>query len=145
MQVRVTLPDGSVREVAAGSNALDVARSISEGLARQAVAAKIDGQLVDLTTPITQDAQLVLITLKSPEGLEIYRHSASHLMAHAVKTLFGAEVQVTIGPAIENGFYYDFYSPNHTFSTEEFDLIEGKMAELAAANLPIIRTEMDRD
>jgi threonyl-tRNA synthetase len=145
MQVRVTLPDGSVREVAAGSNALDVARSISEGLARQAVAARIDDQLVDLTTPITRDAQLVLITLKSPEGLAIYRHSASHLMAHAVKTLFGAEVQVTIGPAIENGFYYDFYSPNHTFSTEEFDLIEGKMAELAAANLPIIRSEMARD
>jgi threonyl-tRNA synthetase len=145
MQVRVTLPDGSVREVAAGSNALDVARSISEGLARQAVAARIDDQLVDLTTPITRDAQLVLITLKSPEGLAIYRHSASHLMAHAVKTLFGAEVQVTIGPAVENGFYYDFYSPNHTFSTEEFDLIEGKMAELAAANLPIIRSEMARD
>ncbi|MBE0503435.1 MAG: threonine--tRNA ligase [Desulfuromonadales bacterium] len=145
MQVRVTLPDGSVREVAVGSNALDLARSISEGLARQAVAAKIDGQLVDLTTPITHDAHLVLVTLQSPEGLEIYRHSASHLMAHAVKSLFGSEVQVTIGPAIANGFYYDFYSPNHTFSTEEFELIEGKMAELAAANLPIIRSEMDRD
>lgn len=145
MQVRVTLPDGSVREVAGGSSALDVARSVSEGLARQSVAAKLDGQLVDLTTPIMHDTQLVLITLKSPEGLAIYRHSASHLMAHAVKTLFGAEVQVTIGPAIENGFYYDFYSPNHTFSTEEFELIEGKMAELAAANLPIVRSEMARD
>src|SRR5512133_1367741 len=121
MQVRVTLPDGSVREVAAGSSALDVAKSIGEGVARQSVAAKLDGQLVDLTTPIDQDATLALITLSSPEGLTVYRHSAAHLMAQAVKSLFGAEVQVTIGPSIETGFYYDFYSPHHTFSPEEFD------------------------
>jgi threonyl-tRNA synthetase len=122
-----------------------VARDISERLARQAVAAKIDGLLTDVTTPLERDSRLELITLESPEGLEIYRHSTAHLMAHAVKTLFGTEVQVTIGPAIENGFYYDFYSETHKFTPEEFDAIEARMAELAAADLPIRREEMTRE
>ena len=145
MQLQVTLPDGSQRQAAAGSTPLDVARSIGEGLARQAVAAKVDGQLVDLQTPLQQDVRLELVTLQSGDGLEIYRHSAAHLMAHAVKTLFGADVQVTIGPAIEAGFYYDFFSPQHAFTPEDFERIEAKMAELASANLPIVREEMSRD
>ncbi|HAD04507.1 MAG TPA: threonine--tRNA ligase, partial [Desulfuromonas sp.] len=144
-QVRVTLPDGSLREVPVGSTPLDVARSIGEGLARQAVAARVDGQLVDLATRLQGDIRLELVTLKSADGLEVYRHSAAHLMAHAVKELFGAKIQVTIGPAIDNGFYYDFYSPEHVFAPEEFPRIEEKMTQLAAANLPIVREEMSRD
>lgn len=144
-QPSVELPDGSRRNFEPGQTALDVARSISEGLARQAVAAKIDGQVVDLSTPLRDGVALEIITLSSPAGLEVYRHSAAHLMAHAVKSLFGAEVQVTIGPAIENGFYYDFYSASHKFSPEDFQAIEDKMEALAQANLPIQREEMSRD
>jgi len=144
-QIQVELPDGSKKELPAGSTPLDVARTIGESLARQSVAAKVDGVLSDVATPIKQDARIELITLKSPEGLDIYRHSAAHLMAHAVKALFGSGVQVTIGPSIENGFYYDFYSPNHTFSPDDFDRIESKMAELVKADLQISREEMSRD
>ncbi|MEJ2201051.1 MAG: threonine--tRNA ligase [Desulfuromonadaceae bacterium] len=144
-QVRVQLPDGSVKEFEQGSTPADVARSISEGLARQAAAARLDDRLVDLNTPLGADCRLELITLNSPAGLEIYRHSAAHLMAHAVKALYGDEVQVTIGPSIENGFYYDFYSTKQTFSPEMFDVIEQKMTELAAADLPIVRQELGRD
>ncbi len=143
--VRITLPDGAVQEVEQGITPLDVARSISPGLARQTVAARLNEQLVDATTPILEDVSLQLITLKTPEGLEIYRHSSAHLMAHAVKELFGKEVQVTIGPAIEGGFYYDFYSESHTFSPDEFEQIEKKMAELAKADLPLEREVMKRD
>ena len=142
--VQVALPDGSRREVPAGTTPLDIARSLGERLARQTVAARLDGELVDITRPIRHDARLELITLDTEDGLEVYRHSAAHLMAHAVKALYGAEVQVTIGPAIENGFYYDFFSATHTFTPEEFDLIEAKMAEIAAADLPVVREEMDR-
>ena len=143
--VHVTLPDGSQRELPAGSTALELARQIGEGLARKTVAARQNGDLVDLAKPLVEGATVELVTLNSPEGLEIYRHSAAHLMAQAVKDLFGREVQVTIGPAIENGFYYDFYSEEHTFSPEEFDAIEAKMAELAKADLPIRREEVSRD
>jgi len=101
--------------------------------------------MVDMSTAINEDCRLQLITLNSPEGLDLYRHSAAHLMAHAVKSLYGDDVQVTIGPAIENGFYYDFYSTKHTFSPEMFDVIEKKMTELASADLPIVREEMSRD
>ncbi|HET7239162.1 MAG TPA: threonine--tRNA ligase, partial [Terrimicrobiaceae bacterium] len=144
-QIRVELPDGSVKELPSGSTPLDVARSISEGLARQSVAARVDGQLVDLNHRLEADARLELVTSATRDGLEILRHSAAHLMAHAVKSLYGLDVQVTIGPAIENGFYYDFYSEKHTFTPEEFDVIEAKMTELATANLPIVREEMSRD
>ena len=143
--VRITLPDGSVKEIAQGKTPLDVAQSIGAGLARQTVAARLDGQLVDATTPIQQDANLQLVTLNTPEGLDIYRHSSAHLMAHAVKELFGAQVQVTIGPSIEGGFYYDFYSEDHTFSPEEFEQIEKKMVELAKADLPLVREVVKRD
>jgi len=144
-QVRIELPDGSKKEFSAGSTPLDVARSIGEGLARQAVAARVDGNLVDLNIPLGNDARVELITLNTPEGLDIYRHTTAHLMAHAVKSLFGDDVQVTIGPSIENGFYYDFYSTKQTFAPEMFKAIEKKMDELAAADLPIIREELPRD
>ena len=144
-QVRIELPDGSKKEFSAGSTPLDVARSIGEGLARQAVAARVDGKLVDLNSPLGNDARVELITLNSPEGLDIYRHTTAHLMAHAVKSLYGDDVQVTIGPSIENGFYYDFYSTKQTFAPEMFEVIEKKMEDLAAADLPIIREELPRD
>ncbi len=144
-QVRIELPDGSKKEFPAGSTPLDVARSIGEGLARQAVAARVDGHLVDLNKALDSDTRVELVTLNSPEGLEIYRHTTAHLMAHAVKALYGDDVQVTIGPAIENGFYYDFYSTKQTFAPEMFETIEKKMEELAAADLPIVREELPRD
>ncbi|MEJ2698533.1 MAG: threonine--tRNA ligase, partial [Desulfuromonadales bacterium] len=143
--VRIELPDGTVKEALQGSSLLEVARSIGEGLARQAVAARLNGQLVDLSTEVSEPSRLELVTLSSREGLEVYRHSAAHLMAHAVKSLYGDAVQVTIGPAIENGFYYDFFSQKHTFSPEEFEAIEARMAELAKKNLPIVREEVSRD
>ncbi|KIH77393.1 threonyl-tRNA synthetase [Geoalkalibacter ferrihydriticus] len=144
-KVQIELPDGSMKDFPAGTTALDVARAIGERLARQAVAARVDGELVDIQTPLLQDCRLELLTLSSAEGLDVYRHSTAHLMAHAVKALFGQDVQVTIGPAIENGFYYDFYSDTHKFTPEEFAAIENKMAELAAADLPIRREEMTRE
>ena len=143
--VRIDLPDGTQKEVPKGSTLLDVARSIGEGLARQAVAARLNGELVDLSRPVLEASRVELVLVSSREGLDVYRHSAAHLMAHAVKSLHGDKVQVTIGPAIENGFYYDFYSPEHTFSPEEFEAIESRMAELAKANLPIVREEVSRD
>jgi threonyl-tRNA synthetase len=144
-QLCIQLPDGSSKKLPSGSTPLDLARSIGEGLARKAVAAKVDGRLVDLAASLETDARVELVTIDSGEGLEVYRHSAAHLMAHAVKTLFGDRVQVTIGPAIENGFYYDFYSPEHTFTPDDFEAIEKKMSELAAADLPIRREEVSRD
>jgi threonyl-tRNA synthetase len=140
--LKIELPDGTVKQVAVGSTPLDIARSIGEGLAKQSVAARFNGELFDLQRPLPADGKLALITLNSKEGLDVYRHSAAHLMAHAVKTLFGKQVQVTIGPAIENGFYYDFYSPEHTFSPDEFAIIEKKMEEIAACDLPIVREEI---
>jgi threonyl-tRNA synthetase len=143
--LRVELPDGSVKEVPEGSTVLDVARGIGEGLARQSVAGRFNGQLVDVSREIAEDGRLELITLNSEEGLDVYRHTTAHLMAHAVKDLYGEDVQVTIGPAIENGFYYDFYSPKHAFSPEDFERIEKRMQELAKADLPVEREEVSRD
>ncbi|PNU19540.1 threonine--tRNA ligase [Geothermobacter hydrogeniphilus] len=143
--VQVELPDGSRKEVPRGQTPLDVARSIAEGLARRSVAARIDGVLSDLSTPLDADCRLEIVTLDSADGLEVYRHSTAHLMAQAVKELFGQDVQVTIGPAIENGFYYDFFSDKHTFTPEEFELIEKKMEELARADLPIERSVVSRE
>ncbi|MEZ4599447.1 MAG: threonine--tRNA ligase [Syntrophotaleaceae bacterium] len=143
--LRVELPDGSVKEVAEGSSVLDVAREIGEGLARKSVAGRIDGKPVDLASEIDRDCRLELITLDSPQGLDVYRHTTAHLMAHAVKDLYGRDVQVTIGPSIENGFYYDFYSPKHTFTPEDFEKIEKRMQELAEAGLPVVREVVSRE
>ena len=116
----------------------DLAAAIGAGLAKAALAGKLNGDLVDLTTPLTDGARVEIITEKSPEGLEIIRHSASHLMAQAVKELF-PQAKVTIGPAIENGFYYDF-DVDAPFTPEDLERIETKMAELAAADLKIERS-----
>ncbi len=140
--INIELPDGSVKEMPSGATPYDVALSIGERLARDSIAARIDGELVDVTTPFTKDARVELITLKSTEALEIYRHTTAHVMAQAVKAIYGDDVQVTIGPAIDNGFYYDFYSEKHTFSPDEFEAIEKKMKEIIAEKLPIVREEL---
>lgn len=141
--IEVTLPDGSKREFESAVTVGDIAASIGAGLARAAVAGKVNGKLVDLSTPVTENATVAIITDKDPEGLEIIRHSTSHLMAQAVKELY-PDAQVTIGPVVENGFYYDFSMPE-TLGMEDLPKIEKKMDEIVKRNLPIVREEMDRD
>ncbi len=141
--IEVTLPDGSKREFDAQVTVGDVAASIGAGLARAALAGKVNGKLVDLSTPITENSTVAIITDKDPEGLEIIRHSTSHLMAQAVKELF-PDAQVTIGPVIENAFYYDFSMP-HSLTLEDLPKIEKKMDEIVKRDLKIEREEMDRD
>ena len=139
----VTLPDGSKREYEGPVTVAQVAASIGAGLAKAALAGRVDGKLVDLSHVIDGDAAVAIITARDPEGLEIIRHSTAHLMAQAVKELF-PEAQVTIGPAIENGFYYDF-SYTRAFTPEDLKAIEARMDELVKKNIPIVREEMPRD
>ena len=141
--IEVTLPDGSKREFDSPVTVGDVAASIGAGLARAALAGKVNGKLVDLSHPITENSTVSIVTDKDPEGLEIIRHSTSHLMAQAVKELY-PEAQITIGPVIENGFYYDFSLQKH-LTNEDLPLIEKKMDEIVKRDLPIVREEMDRD
>lgn len=141
--IEVTLPDGSKREFNSPVTVGDVAASIGAGLARAALAGKVNGKLVDLSHPITENSRVSIVTDKDPEGLEIIRHSTSHLMAQAVKELY-PQAQITIGPVIENGFYYDFSLPKH-LTNEDLPLIEKKMEEIVKRDLPIVREEMDRD
>ncbi|HEX9023280.1 MAG TPA: threonine--tRNA ligase, partial [Geobacteraceae bacterium] len=135
--IAITLPDGSVRELSAGATVADLAASIGAGLAKAAIAGRVNGDLVDVTAGLSDGARVEIITEKSPEALEIIRHSTSHLMAQAVKELF-PKAKVTIGPAIETGFYYDF-DVDTPFTPEDLERIEARMAELAAADLKIER------
>jgi threonyl-tRNA synthetase len=139
----VTLPDGSQREFAQPVTVAEVAQSIGAGLARAALAGKVDGRLVDTSFCIDSDVHLGIITEKDPEGLEVIRHSTAHLMAYAVKELFPA-AQVTIGPVIENGFYYDF-AYERPFTLEDLAAIEKRMTELARRDLPVQREVWQRD
>lgn len=141
--IRITLPDGSIKEFSAPVTVREVAESIGPGLAKAALAGKVDGRLVDLSHRIERDARVEIITDRSPEGLEILRHSTAHLLAHAVKELF-PEAQVTIGPVIENGFYYDF-AYDRPFTPEDLQRIEARMRELAAQAIPVVREEWPRD
>jgi len=138
----ITLPDGSVKKYNQVVSIADVAKDIGEGLARAALAGKIQDQLVDLSYEIAEDTNLSIITSKSPESLDVIRHSTAHLLAQAVKTIF-PDVQVTIGPVIEDGFYYDF-SYKRPFTPEDLAQIEKKMSELAKQNLEINRKVMQR-
>ena len=140
---QISLPDGARLAFDEPVSVAAVAAAIGKGIARAALAARVDGRLVDLSCEIAADAKLELITERDPEGLEIIRHSTAHLLAQAVKQLF-PEAQVTIGPVVENGFYYDFSYPKG-FSPEDLERIEARMKELAAANQPITRSEMPRD
>jgi len=139
-QIKVSLPDGSERSLQEGATVFDLAASIGTGLAKAAIAGKIDGNLVDLNSRLSDGNKVEIITEKSPEALTIIRHSTSHLMAQAVKTLF-PQAKVTIGPAIETGFYYDF-DVDHPFTPEDLEKIEAKMRELAKADLKIERSEL---
>lgn len=140
--VAIKLPDGSVMDMKDGVNGFDVASKISAGLAKAAVAVKVNGKLTDLSTPITTDATVTIVTGKDAEGLSILRHSCSHIMAEAVKELW-PDVQVTIGPAIENGFYYDF-ARKEPFTTEDFEKIESKMHEIVKRDEKIERKVLPR-
>jgi len=139
----ITLPDGSVRSFDGPVTGATVAASIGPGLARSALAMKLDGKLVDLATTIPDDPAVAFITRRDPEALELIRHDAAHVLAEAVQTLYPG-TQVTIGPAIENGFYYDF-ARNEPFTPEDFPAIEAKMREIVARNSPFVREEWDRD
>ena len=139
----ITLPDGSQREYAQAVTVADVAQSIGTGLARAALAGKVDGKLVDTSFRIENDAQLAIITDKDTDGLEVIRHSTAHLLAYAVKELF-PEAQVTIGPVVDNGFYYDF-AYTRAFTPEDLAAIEKRMAELAKRDLPVTREVWARD
>ncbi len=139
----ITLPDGSLRSFDTPVTVAEVAASIGAGLAKVTLAGRVDGQLVDCSTRLERDVTLQLITERDPEGLEIVRHSTAHLLAQAVKQLFPT-AQVTIGPVIENGFYYDFAYPAG-FTPDDLTAIESRMAELAHQDLPLERTVMERD
>ena len=139
----VTLPDGSQRQYDAPLTVADVAQSIGAGLAKAALAGRVDGKLVDTSFVIDKDATVSIITDKDPEALDIIRHSTAHLMAQAVKELY-PDAQVTIGPSIENGFYYDF-SYKRPFTPDDLTAIEKRMDELVAKNIPIVRKEMKRE
>jgi len=141
--LKIKLPDGSVKEFPGPISVAEVAQSIGAGLARAALAGKVNGRLVDTSFRIESDADLAIITEKSPEGVEILRHSAAHLLAHAVKELF-PDAQVTIGPVIENGFYYDF-SYKRPFTPEDLAAIEKRMGELARKDFAVTRKTLPRD
>ncbi len=139
----ITLPDGSRREFDHAVTVHDVAADIGPGLAKAALAGKVDGRLVDTSFVIENDTELAIITDRDDDGLEVIRHSTAHLLAQAVKALF-PEAQVTIGPVIEDGFYYDF-AYARSFTPEDLEAIEKKMGELAKQDLPVARTVMPRD
>jgi threonyl-tRNA synthetase len=139
----IRLPDGSSKSFPNPVTVAEIAQSIGAGLARAALAAKVNGKVVDTSFRIASDADVSIITERDPEGVDILRHSTAHLLAHAVKELF-PEAQITIGPVIENGFYYDF-SYKRPFTPEDLAAIEKKMLEIARRDLPVQRREMPRD
>jgi threonyl-tRNA synthetase len=140
---KISLPDGSVREFPAPPTVAEVAASIGPGLAKAALAGRVDGALVDTSHRIERDAALAIVTDKDPDGLDVIRHSTAHLLAYAVKALF-PDAQVTIGPVIDNGFYYDF-SYKRPFTPEDLAAIEAKMAELARKDEQVTREVWQRD
>ncbi|MGH8207506.1 MAG: TGS domain-containing protein, partial [Steroidobacteraceae bacterium] len=139
----ITLPDGSQRSYERAVTIAEVAASIGSGLARAALAGRVNGKLVDTSFVLDQDAAVSIVTDRDPEGLEVIRHSSAHLLAQAVKQLY-PEAQVTIGPVIEDGFYYDF-AYERAFTPEDVAAIETRMRELAQADLPVTRRVLARD
>ena len=133
--LNIRLPDGSQKSFPGPVTVAEVAQAIGAGLARAALAGRVDGRLVDTSYRIERDAEVAIVTGKDKDGLELLRHSTAHLLAYAVKELF-PDAQVTIGPVIENGFYYDF-SYQRPFTPEDLAAIERKMGELAKADLPV--------
>ena len=141
--MNIALPDGSVKELAAGATVADVAASIGAGLAKAALAGKVDGTLVDLTATVTDGATVEIITAKSPEALHIMRHSCAHIMAEAVQELYPG-TQIAFGPATDDGYFYDFELPNN-ISSDDFGAIEKKMAEIVKADKPFVREVVSID
>ena len=137
------MPDGSAREFPKAVTPLEIAQSIGPGLAKDALAARVDGELRDLASPIEKDSPVQIITPKSPEGLEIYRHSSAHLMAAAVKELF-PDAHPGVGPPTETGFFYDFRREK-AFTEDDLEKIEEKMRELVAADLPYERLHYPKE
>ena len=141
--MNIALPDGSVKELVAGATVADVAASIGAGLAKAALAGKVDGTLVDLTATVTDGATVEIITAKSPEALHIMRHSCAHIMAEAVQELYPG-TQIAFGPATDDGYFYDFELPNN-ISSDDFGAIEKKMAEIVKADEPFVREVVSID
>lgn len=141
--INITLPDGSVRSYESGATALDVAKSISEGLARNVLAAKVNGEVWDATRPITTDSTLTLLTWNDKEAKQTMWHSSAHLMAEALETLYPG-TKFGIGPAVENGFYYDVDFGDVSFSTDDLKKVEEKMSELAKKNSSYVRSEITK-
>ena len=141
--LHLTLPDGSVRELPAGSTGLDLARAIGPGLAKAALAIRIDGQIRDLNRPIDHDATVSILTDKDPDALDMLRHSAAHILATAVRKIYPTAA-IGFGPSIEDGFYYDFEVPR-PFTPEDLETIEAAMREVAVADYPFTREVVDRD
>lgn len=145
MEINVTLSDGTIKGYEKGTTIEQVAQSISSGLRKNALAGRVNGKTVDLNHMIEQDCQIEIITLDSAEGLEIYRHTTAHVMAQAIKRLYGeGEVKLAIGPVIEDGFYYDI-DIEKPLSTEDLAAIEKEMGKVIQENLPINRRVVDRD
>ncbi|PZE20354.1 threonine--tRNA ligase [Paenibacillus xerothermodurans] len=145
MGVKVTFPDGAVREFEQGTTIAEVAGSISSGLKKNAVVGKLNGKAVDLSTPLEQDAALEIVTLDSDTGLEVYRHSTAHLMAQAIKRIYGEkEVKLGIGPVIEDGFYYDI-DIDRPLTPDDLTKIEKEMEKIVQENLPIRRRVVSRE
>ena len=141
--IKVTLKDGSIKEFESGISILGVAEALSSGLARVACCGKVDGEMVDLRTTLDKDCNLEILTFNDPEGRWAFRHTGSHILAQAVKRLY-PEVKLAIGPAIEDGFYYDFETERH-FTEEDFAKIEAEMKKIVKEKLPIERFELPRD
>src|SRR5438270_5863959 len=141
--IHVKLPDGSVKEVPKGTTALDIAKSIGTRLADAALAAKTNGDLIDLTRPLEKDTDLRILTDRDPEALEVYRHSSAHLLAAAVLELF-PETKLGHGPPTDSGFFYDFYRPT-PFSPDDLQGIDMKMQELAQQDIPTARASLPRE
>ena len=141
--INITLPDGAVRQYEAGVSALDIAKSISEGLARKVLAANVNGQVWDATRPINSDATLKLLTWADAEGKSTFWHSSAHLMAEAVESLFPG-VKFWVGPAVENGFYYDMDLGDRKMNEEDLAALEKKMNELAKQNNAYSRKEISK-
>jgi threonyl-tRNA synthetase len=143
MQIHITFPDGAVRAYPAGITALEIAKSISEGLARNVLSAKVNGEVWDATRPINEDASLALLTWNDADGKKTFWHSSAHLLAEALEALYPG-IKLGIGPPIENGFYYDIDFGDRIFSSEEFAKVEAKMNELAKQENTFVRREMPK-
>src|SRR5207342_1063619 len=143
LMVALTFPDGARRDFPNGSTGLDIAKGISPSLAKRTVAMALDGVLADLNDPIERDAKIEFVSREDPRALELIRHDAAHVLAEAVQSLWPG-TQVTIGPVIENGFYYDFFR-NQPFTPEDFEAIEKKMREIIARDKPFTKEVWPRE